>query len=195
MSTTLAGTIIDAYCQTHTRLLTLVEKMSDTQIQWQATAESHSIAFHLWHVARWADYMQAAIPGMTPVLQQQFGTRAQLWEREALAHRWGFTQEQLGYAQTGMTMPDDIARTLRFPAKAALLAYARDAFAAVELVVKTMDEGQLVAPEQPQPLTADIWAEGTVGNALAAHVIHDNRHLGAIECLYGLQTGSGTATV
>lgn len=47
--------------------------------------------------------MQAAFPGMPPVLQQQFGSHPQLWLHDNLAARWGFTAEQLGYAETGMT--------------------------------------------------------------------------------------------
>jgi hypothetical protein len=139
--------------------------------------------------------MQAAIPGMTPRLQEQFGVRPQLWWRAGLAAHWGFVPEQLGFAQTGMSMPEAVARTLPFPEKAVLLTYVHDAFAAVEAVVRTMEEAQLAEAEQPQPLTEGIWEEGPVGDALAAHLIHDNRHLGAVECLYGLQTGSGSATV
>ena len=63
-------TIVELYCRTHRRLLTLAEKVTETQLHWRSTPQSHSIAFHLWHVARWADYMQAVIPGMTPELQQ-----------------------------------------------------------------------------------------------------------------------------
>ena len=92
-------------------------------------------------------------------------------------------------------MSDDVARELRFPDKAELLAYVGKVFAAVEQVVKTIDEQQFQAAEQPQPLTEGIWGEGTVGDAIMEHIVHDNRHLGAIECLYGLQTGSGTASV
>lgn len=195
MKPSINSTIVNMYCQTHDRILMLAEKMSDHQLHWRPTGESHSIAFHLWHVARWADYVQAIFPGMTPDLLRQFGARDQLWVRTDLARQWQFSVAQLGYAQTGMTMPDEIARSLPFPAKDALLAYVRATFAAVEEAARAINEDQLAAAEQPQPLTEGIWAEGTVCSAIAQHLIHDNRHLGAIECLYGLQTGSGTATI
>jgi hypothetical protein len=93
--------------------------------------------------------MQAVIPGMTPELQQQLGTHGQIWESEALAARWGFGSAELGYSQTGMQMSDDLARDLRFPDKAELLAYVGKAFAAAEQVVRSIEEPQFQAAEQP----------------------------------------------
>lgn len=195
MQSSFTEKIIQTYCQTHNRIGSLVDKMTDAQLHWRPTAESHSIAFHVWHVSRWADYMQAAIPGMTPELKKRLGARVQIWESEDLAAHWGFPADQLGYAQTGMEMSDDVVRELRFPAKTDLLAYARQAFAAVEQVVAAIDEQQFHEAEQPQPITEGIWSEGAVGGAIVDHISHDNRHLGVIECLYGIQVGSGTATV
>lgn len=34
-----------------------------------------------------------------------------------------------------------------------------------------------------------------VADALFTHLCHENRHLGVLEALLGLQVGSGTATV
>ncbi len=191
----IASAVIENYCQTHQRLLLLAEKASEEQLQWRATPHSHTIAFHLWHVARWADFMQAAIPGMTSGLQQRLPARIQIWESEALAVRWGFATAALGYSETGMQMSDEVARQLPFPEKIELLAYVRRAFAAVDEVARSIDAHQFQEPEQWQPLTAGIWSEGTVGGVILEHIVHENRHLGAIESLFGLQTGSGTASV
>jgi uncharacterized damage-inducible protein DinB len=190
-----AAIIISAYCQTHERILKLAGKLSDEQLHWRYTSVSHSIAFHLWHVARWADHFQAAVPGMTTELGRRLGPGAQVWESEGLAARWGFDAGQLGYGATGMTMPDDVAANLPFPNKAELLAYLRQALAAADQAVKAIDEQQFQETEQPQPLTEGIWGGSTVGDAVVVHLTHTNRHLGMIECLAGLQLGSGTATV
>jgi hypothetical protein len=123
------------------------------------------------------------------------GAPVQIWESEGLAARWGFGFVELGYSQTGMSMSDDVARDLSFPDKAELVAYVSKAFAAVEQIVRSIDDHQFAQEEQPQPLTEGIWGEGTVGNVILEHIVHDNRHLGAMESLYGLQTGSGTASV
>lgn len=190
-----ATTIIDAYCQTLQRLLTLAETLSDEQMHWQPAADNHSIAFHLWHVARWADHFQAVVPGMTAELGQRLGPGVQVWEAEELAARWHFDSPQLGYASTGMSMSDDVATHLPFPHKDELLAYMRKAFAAAERASRAIDDHQFVEVEQPQPLTEDIWGGSSVGSAVVVHLTHTNRHLGMIECLRGLQGSSGTATV
>jgi hypothetical protein len=195
MSLTPVAIVTDAYCQTHQRILNLAEKLSEEQLHWRYTPTGHSIAFHLWHVARWADHLQAAIPGMTPELDHRLGPRPQLWEANDLAVRWGFDPDQLGYGATGMTMPDEVAANLPFPSKSELLAYLRQVFVAAEQAVKAIDEREFQAAEQPQPLTEGIWGESVVGDAVVTHLTHTNRHLGMIECLAGLQTGAGTATV
>jgi hypothetical protein len=196
MTNTLSATLTRNYCLTHDRLLKLADRLSEDQLSWRPAPTAHSIAFHLWHIARWADHLQASIPGMTASLSRKLPASRQLWEAEALAARWGFDNAELGVAATGMTMSDDIAVTLPLPAKEILLDYARRAFAAADGAVQAIDEEEFAAAEQPQPLTADIWAEGsTVADAIFSHLGHENRHLGMIECLLGLQAGSGTATV
>lgn len=92
-------------------------------------------------------------------------------------------------------MSDDITPQLSFPAKEELLAYAQKAFALAKEAINVIDDEQFQARERPQPLTEGIWKEGTVGSAILAHIIHDNRHLGMMECLNGLVAGSGTATI
>ncbi|HEU5102538.1 MAG TPA: DinB family protein [Roseiflexaceae bacterium] len=193
--TNVAAMITASYCQTHRRILAFAEKLADEQMSWRASPNDLSIAFHLWHTARWADYFQAAIPGMTEELQRRLGPGRQIWEHEGLARQWGFDAPGLGYAATGMHMDGDLAITLRFPDPRVLLAYARQAFAAAEHAVGAIDEQQFQATEQPQPLTEGIWGGSTVGQAIVDHIIHDNRHLGMMECLLGFQTKSGTATV
>ena len=195
MSISTTTLISDQYCITHERALKLTDKLSDEQLRWRPTPTGHAIAFHLWHMARWADHLQAAIPGMTPELGGRLGPGVEIWEAERLAVRWGFDLVELGYAQTGMTMSDDIATQLAFPAKEELLAYARKAFVTAEHAVKAIDDEQFQKVEQPQPLTEGIWGDSTVGSAILIHIVHDNRHLGMMECLSGLRAGSGTATI
>jgi hypothetical protein len=190
-----AALTIATYRLTHRRILGLGDKLTEEQLGWQAVPGSQTIAFHLWHISRWADYFQATVPGMTPELGQRLGPGQQIWEAESLATRWGFEPAQLGYAATGMQMPGDIATGLIFPPKAELLHYLHQAFTAADRAVDAIDDQQFTAAEQFQPMTEGIWGESTVGDAILAHIVHENRHLGAIECLLGLQTGSGTATV
>src|SRR5262245_29611852 len=190
-----AAEIIGAYRLTHTRILGLAEKLTNEQLQWRPTPESLSIAFHVWHVARWADHIQATFPGMTLELGRRLAPGVQIWEAEDLTTQWGFEQGQLGYAATGMTMSESIAVGLAFPPKETLLAYLRRTFTAVDSSLNAIDEEQFGEAEQPQSLTEGIWGESTVGDAILSHVVHDNRHLGAMECLAGIQTGAGSTSV
>jgi DinB family protein len=196
MTASSANYVTHAYHRTHDRVLTLAEKMSDAQLAWQPTPTTLPIAFHLWHLARWADHLQAAMPGMTAELGRRLGSGAEKWEAHGLAGRWGFDSDTLGHAETGMGMSDSVAVQLTFPAKDIVLDYVRQVFTAADRAMRAIDEQQFQAEEQPQPMTHGVWEDGsTVGNAIIAHLTHDNRHLGMIECLYGLQVESGTATI
>ena len=145
-------------------------------------------------MARWADYTNAVIPGMTPELSRLLPATGQIWEAEQLAARWGFADD-LGAKATGMQMGEEVGARLQYPPKDELLDYARKAFAAVEVSSAAIPPDQMGAIEQWQPITDGIWGEGTVGEALLDHVAHDHLHLGAMEALLGLQTGSGSSTV
>lgn len=63
-----AALITTSYCHTHRLIFSFLQKLSDDQLHWRSAPVTHSIAFHAWHVTRWADHLQAAIPGMTPEL-------------------------------------------------------------------------------------------------------------------------------
>jgi hypothetical protein len=94
-----------------------------------------------------------------------------------------------------MQMPDEVALKLPFPPKDDLLDYVARAFAASERAVNAIDDEQLVSREQPQPMTEGIWGDKTVADAVLAHIRHDNRHLGMMEALFGLQGQPGSSTV
>jgi hypothetical protein len=138
--------------------------------------------------------MQACIPGMTPELGRRLGQGVQIWQAEGLARRWNFPSDQLGYAETGMYMADELAIRLPFPSKDVLLDYVERVFAQAERAASAIDDVQFESAEQPQPLTEGIWGESSVGNAILSHLVHDYRHLGMMETLLGLQGQSGTAT-
>jgi hypothetical protein len=131
---------------------------------------------------------------MTAELQRRLGAGQQIWYGEKLAERWGFDNIQLGFDATGMNMSDEIAAGLIFPRKEDLLNYVESAFDLAERAVTAIDDEQFGSAEQPQPMTEGIWGAGTVGDAIIAHLTHDNRHLGMMECLLGLQGQRGTAT-
>jgi uncharacterized damage-inducible protein DinB len=195
MEQTHSTALIYAYRQTHGRLLQLAGQLDDTQLKWRPSAQTPTLAFHFWHVARWADHLQAAIPGMLPGLAEKFGSGKDFWEAEKVAAAWGWPAEQLGFASTGMGMSDEVDAQLLFPSKTELLTYMEQAFAKAHAVIEQLDDALLLTPEQPQPMTEGVFGGGTIGDSLITHLTHDNRHLGMIEALLGILTGKGTVTV
>ncbi|HMN27351.1 MAG TPA: DinB family protein [Caldilineaceae bacterium] len=196
MNRSIAVRIVQAYHQALARLITVAERLSEEELTTPPQPGAQPIAFHLWHIARWADHLQAALPGMTTTLDHRLGPGQEVWEMEQMAVRWGFAAETLGHAETGMGMRDDQSAALPWPSKRALLDYTKAVFRLAERATRAVDDELFLSAEAPQPRTAGIWVTGsTVGDALLTHLTHTNRHLGMIECLAGLFTGSGTATI
>ena len=113
-----------------------------------------------------------------------------MWESEGLAARWSLATDSLGYAQTGMEMDEESAVALRLPAKDVLLDYARRAFALAQQAVATIDDGAFFTVYEC--FHGENWHDGQIGPIVITWMTHDNRHLGMVECLIGLQGQSGS---
>jgi hypothetical protein len=97
----------------------------------------------------------------------------------------------LGYAQTGMEISDAQANALRLPAKELLLDYARRSFAAAHTAIATLDDDAFFRVYAC--FHGENWHDGQIGPILITWMTHDNRHIGMIECLIGLQGQYGSA--
>lgn len=182
MAESIMGYIAEYYRSRHELVLKVVGGLDDRQMMWRPNRTTPPIGFHVWHLARWADYVQEMITE----------TGVQLWEREALAAQWGFGDTDLGFAETGLGMDDGVLASLPFPPKEVLLDYARRAFAKADQAVGTISDDQF------HRLVKDRhgaeWKEMAIGDAVLNWLVHDSRHLGMIECLLGVQGLHGTAT-
>ncbi len=181
MNKNIMAVISAQYRNTHENLLALVDGLNDEQIGWTPNETTPSVGFHVWHLARWADYLQEMINGRG----------SQLWEKEELAARWDMETSSLGYAQTGMSMDDKTAMTLRMPGKVLLLDYARRAFAAAQLAVERISDKEFY--KVYEGFHGKNWHDGHIGPIISTWMSHDNRHLGMIECLVGVQGIHGSA--
>lgn len=168
------------YCLNQENLLELADGLTDAQLAWMPNATTPCVGFHVWHLARWADYLQEILNGRG----------SQIWEREGLAARWQM-ETSLGYAQTGMEMDAQDAIALRLPAKDTLLDYARRAFATAQQSVARLDDDAFF--NVYECFHGENWHGGRIGPILITWMTHDNRHLGMVECLIGLQGQSGSA--
>ncbi|MBI5295702.1 MAG: DinB family protein [Chloroflexi bacterium] len=181
MTDSIMAEISDRYRTNQENLLELVSGLSGEQIAWTPNETTPSVGFHVWHLARWADYLQELI----------HGRGSQLWEIEGLAARWNMETKSLGYAQTGMEMDGSSAAALRMPEKGALLDYARRSFAAAQAAVAKIGDNEFFAVYEG--LHGENWHDGQIGPIVITWMTHDNRHLGMVECLVGLQGQSGSA--
>jgi len=188
MTAPAAYDVLSAYQNIHQIVLKQAEGLTDEQLRWKPENYSTSIGFHLWHLAREADYLKAAILEHFPALGPGFGEAKQIWHEEELAEKWGFPAD----TGVGTGMSDEMAASLPIPPKDELLDYLRRAYAAVEAFLELLDtrHAQLGTIEDADLKKA---VERSRFNLLV-FMLHDARHLGMIECLTGLQTGFGSAT-
>ena|SRR5215207_7374499 len=185
--------IMNYYRDTNADVLKTVGALSEEEICWQPYPACHSIAFIVWHIARWEDHMQATVPGMTGELSHRLPPGQQIWERDQLAAAWGFDPTRLGESQTGTRFDIEALGELPWPKKEVLLNYARRAFEAVEHAISFIDEGQFQEAERLQYyddeyMKANLAQTGTVGNAVMDHLVHSVHHLGEIYYLIGLMS-------
>lgn len=181
MPNTIMSELRARYQTNQDNLLELVDTLTDAQIAWMPNPTTPSIGFHVWHLARWADYLQEILNGR--------GT--QIWDVEGLAQKWNMATRSLGYAQTGMEMDEQTALALVFPSKPILLGYARRAFGAAQNALAKIDDARFFDVYETHH--GENWHDGQIGPILITWMTHDNRHLGMIECLVGLQGRAGSA--
>jgi hypothetical protein len=179
----LGQTLLRFYKLTHERLLKAAEELSPEQFVWSAGPSLHSVAWQLWHAARWDDviasYFHRALAR---------DPRTQVWERESLTDRWSLTSGSMGRRDTGTTMSDDAAEQIRFPNQSEVVGYARLAFAYAEEAIELIPEDLFLAVAKDDP-----DGDTTLDNVLI-YLEHLSRHLGMIESIRGLQGLRGSAT-
>jgi hypothetical protein len=173
----------------HQVVLNLADDLTDEQLNWKPEGYSTSIGFHLWHLARESDYLKAAILSRYPQIGSEFGDGIEIWQKEALARKWGFPEGLHETVGTGLS--DDVAANLPIPKKEELIQYLRDSYEAIECFVEMLDT------KYPNFENVDEELKKKIENIrlnLLVFLSHDCRHLGMMECLKGLQTGFGSAT-
>jgi hypothetical protein len=179
----LGETLLRIYKLTHQRLLNAADELSPEQFPWSAGPSLHSVAWQLWHAARWDDvfasYFHRALAR---------DPRAQVWERESLAARWSLAPESIGRRDTGTEMSDEAAEEMRFPDQKEVVAYARLAFAYAEEAIALITDDQLLAVPKVEP-----DGDTKLDNVLV-YLEHLSRHLGMIESIRGLQRLAAAST-
>ncbi len=184
---------------THRSLIETTEDLTEDQFSWVPGSHAPPSGWHLWHIARWTDRVQASFPAAdgAPV--------GEVWEDGQYCAAWGLNPTSLGVLQSGLGMDQQAAvEVVRQAGQARILAYAKRSFAACDSALDRLcaadletirdsisafhiDENQRVVPAPP--------ANTTVAADLAFHFSHASRHLGMIEGLRGALGLHGTASV
>jgi hypothetical protein len=180
---TLGETLLRFYRLTHERLLKAAEELSPDQFAWSAGPSLHSVAWQLWHAARWDDVLASYFHRALA-----HDPRAQVWERESLADRWSLAPGLMGRRDTGTEMSDEAAEEIRFPDQKEVVGYARLAFAYAEEGIELMPDDLLLAVAKDDP-----DGDTQLDNVLI-YLEHLSRHLGMIEAIRGLQGLTGSST-
>ena len=188
--------IMNYYRDANADVLKKVSDLSDEQFAWRPHPACNSVAFLLWHIARWEDHMQATVPGMTEELARRLPLSRQIRERDQIAKKWGFAELQLGELDLGTGFDRNASDEPPWPPKEILLEYVRQTFAAVEYAISFIDEGQFEEIERSQfdneYMKETMEQSATVGNAVMEHLAHTYHHLGEIYYLIGLMNAEQT---
>lgn len=191
----------------HRALLKFAEGLTDEQLAHRPSPTSPPIGWHIFHVARWADRLQASFPNHLPEDSHSSALPRQIWSVENLATAWSVRPETLGWLETGAGMAVDQATVLASVGQVKLIDYASRAFTAADQAVAKLHDHELqekrysIIPEMKvSSSTQAIETTGprtvTVLFDLLFHLSHVSRHLGMVEALRGaLFAISGTASV
>ena len=176
------------YAIAHSRVIESAERTDDDKFAKSVERRVHSVAWQIWHIARWDDRFAEIMIEKTPALTGRFGPPGQIWATESLAKQWAMPVGQMGKRETGTGMDDESADALQLPGKAVIVDYARRVFARLQSVLQAMPEASLlgVMPDDPD---GDSYADN-----IMIYLDHVQRHLGMIEALRGQQGTPGTAT-
>jgi len=172
------------YRRTHDSIVD-VARQTDAGFFDKPLGTANSVAFNLWHVARWDDSLFESIARAAPQLTEQLGRPVQLWTLEDLSQRWGLP-EDLGGGGAGTGLPRDNAQGLVLPAREVLLDYATRVFAGFADRmgrISSTDLELLIPPKN----------ERSIGHWVLYYWEHAARHLGMMEAVRGAFGESGSA--
>ncbi len=158
------------------------------------------IAWHIWHLIRWADRVQATLPNGTDHPDPNNG----IWQQQGLVVQWGLDPTKLGLFESGVAMAFGDAQALcEQMKKAALVAYVaavteRTTALLNKLTVEEMSKVRL-SPRNFRISNGEAILlpnhEAEVFPDLSFLLSHGSRHLGMMEALRGLLHKAGTISI
>ncbi len=207
MTNQIAGSIVDGIAWTQQAMLQLVQDMSDEMLAKQPGETAPPMGWHIFHIARWADRLQASLPNRLPADSHPSELPDQIWLVENVAQACGVDPNTLGWLETGPGMKVEDAVVVASVGRARLTAYAEKVFQATDDALKQLHDGDLTQERNciipGLEFDAESWTLTTNGpnvgslfDDLDFHSGHASRHLGMVEALKGVMLlVRGTATL
>jgi len=182
-------------------LLKAAEPLDESIFVQQPGPTAPPIGWHLWHMARWIDRLQARLATLTDGAEDP-----EIWYRDNLAQQWALEPGTLGVFDSGVAQDHDAAAvTVAKAGKTEIVAYAQDAIRACDQRLNQLTDDDLGSVYDGllnfdyDLNTGAVWAierrESSVAQDLFFHVSHGSRHLGMMEALRGLHNGGGTVSL
>ena len=185
----------------HDWLVRAGESVSSDQFSRPFSKDAPPIGWHLWHMARFADRLQAKL---TAVTHGEPGT--EIWYREAMASNWQLVADKLGVFESGMGQAHaDAATTIITIGQSGVIDYARAVFSVCNTAIGQLSDGDMekayygLLDYAYDGNTGRVWAseptESVIIEDLIFHSNHGSRHMGMMEALRGLLGAAGTLSV
>ncbi len=191
----------------HNAILRLADALSEEEFTIFPSPTAPPIGWHLFHLVRWADRLQASFPNVSPEEAQDASLPRQFWVVDEIPARWELDPKRLGWLEMGAGMTIEASTDLMAVGKEMLMDYARKSIDAANAVFETISDDILMLPRYSilpaydvDPDTGAVFGAGpreaTVLFDLQFYCSHQNRHLGMIEALRGAMFSiPGTASV
>lgn len=185
----------------HDWLVRAGESVDAEQFTHVFSAQAPPIGWHLWHMTRFADRLQAKLGAVV-----SDRVAKELWDSADIAQKWGVDELALGVFASGMGQGHMAAQmTIAMAGQAAVIDYARDVFAVCNAAIERLADNDFDASYHGildydyDPIAGTVRDVGptksSVAQDLVFHVAHGSRHMGMIEALRGLLGMPGTLSI
>mgnify|MGYP001182615911 CR=1 FL=1 len=176
--------VLSRLSRVNAQILQSIDALTEEEASNWPNDKAPSCKWHLWHMARWADYVQSLL---SPFLDEK---TQEIWDVSELAEKWTFKGIYLGMWGAGSGLGNEVGRTLPLPKLSEVRLYAVESFDLIEKRISKLETDTFNAP-----FTDWHDNETNIGDAVIGYIAHANRHLGMLEAISGILGKDGSVTV
>jgi len=185
----------------HDWLIRAGDLVSADQFVYAFSQHAPPIGWHLWHIARFADRLQAKLAELA-----KNSPAVEIWYRDNVSADWNVSPDKLGVFESGMGQAHEQAQvTIVQAGKIAVIDYAKTVFETCTMTIDKLSDSDFektyygILDYGYDGATGKVWATepkaSTVAQDLIFHASHGSRHMGMMEALRGLLGTAGTLSV